>query len=364
MPPPRSANPDEPTDREGPADVREGVGGEPQPETESDAAEQPHDALFKAVFSEPANAKGELVSLLPGSIVDALDLDSIEPVPASFVDEALRQAHSDLLLRAPLRDAGEAFVYVLFEHRSTPDPLMPWRLLRYMVRIWERWLAARPQARRLPAILPIVLYHGARPWTAPRSLTELIDLAPDLVAAGKSWLPDFRLLIDDLAAIPEADLADRPLPPFGQGALLLLQAAPRAARDPGAFVEMIGREAHVFRRLTADPADRERLVRLLRYTLSVSEVSPHALARALEALAGRSVAEQVMTTAERLRIEGRAEGSRAIARQVLTARFGALPAQLEARLNAMDADAVAALTARALRAASLDESFGPPAEVP
>jgi hypothetical protein len=30
-----------------------------------------------------------------------------------------------------------AFLYVLFEHQSTNDPLMAFRLLRYLVRIWE-----------------------------------------------------------------------------------------------------------------------------------------------------------------------------------------------------------------------------------
>ena len=36
-------------------------------------------------------------------------------------------------------DGRAAFVYVLIEHQSSPDPMMPLRMLRYVMRIWERW---------------------------------------------------------------------------------------------------------------------------------------------------------------------------------------------------------------------------------
>ena len=58
-------------------------------------------------------------------------------MPGSFVDEDLSAVHSDLLYRVQL--AGRpAFVYVLLEHQSTVDTLMPLRLLGYLVRVLER----------------------------------------------------------------------------------------------------------------------------------------------------------------------------------------------------------------------------------
>jgi hypothetical protein len=65
-----------------------------------------------------------------------------------FVDATLQWRHSHPLFTVPL--AGrEALVYVLVEHQSSGDPLMPFRMLRYMVRIWDRYLTEHPGAARL-----------------------------------------------------------------------------------------------------------------------------------------------------------------------------------------------------------------------
>jgi hypothetical protein len=78
--------------------------------------------------------------VLPADLVDRLDLDRLARVSGSFVDTTLRWRHSDLLFTAPL-DGHDAFVYVLVEHQSNTDALMPFRMLRYMVRIWDRYVA-------------------------------------------------------------------------------------------------------------------------------------------------------------------------------------------------------------------------------
>ncbi|MEZ4468949.1 MAG: Rpn family recombination-promoting nuclease/putative transposase [bacterium] len=79
----------------------------------------------------------------------------------------------------PYRD--EAPVYLLFEHQSTPEPLMPFRLLRYMLRIWGAGTLPTPTPIG-SHLIPSVLYHGAEAWTAPLAFEELIDLPPDLEA--------------------------------------------------------------------------------------------------------------------------------------------------------------------------------------
>jgi hypothetical protein len=82
----------------------------------------PHDALFKAVFGQPEHARGELCSLAPSALVEALDWSTLTLRPGSFVDAALRHQHTDLLYSAMRRDGGETLVYFLFEHQSTPSP--------------------------------------------------------------------------------------------------------------------------------------------------------------------------------------------------------------------------------------------------
>lgn len=93
----------------------------------------PHDAVFRKVLGEPANAASQLRAVLAPDLVAQLDLDQLEQVPASFVDRNLSWRHSDLLFTVPF-NGRDAFIYVLIEHQSSTDRWMPFRMLHYMVR--------------------------------------------------------------------------------------------------------------------------------------------------------------------------------------------------------------------------------------
>ena len=101
---------------------------------------RPHDAFFKALLTQPGAAGVFLRERLPANVAALLSAD--EPVlePASFIDAALREHHSDLLFRVSTVTGTTAFVYVLVEHKSYPDPLVGFQLLRYLVAIWQRYL--------------------------------------------------------------------------------------------------------------------------------------------------------------------------------------------------------------------------------
>ncbi len=112
------------------------------------------------------------------------------------MDENLRSSQVDQLFEVQLCNGDTAFVYVLLEHKSTSDPGIALQLARYKNRIWEAYAAgelpvdgpAYPDTRvgrlrALPAIIPVVFYHGREPWTAPYSLAEMI---PDL-RLRESW---------------------------------------------------------------------------------------------------------------------------------------------------------------------------------
>src|ERR1051325_8633605 len=69
-----------------------------------------------------------------------LDFERLELIDRSFVLDDYRQREADLVVRVPYQtDAGsqDVIVYVLLEHQSTVDPWMPFRLLFYMLRIWD-----------------------------------------------------------------------------------------------------------------------------------------------------------------------------------------------------------------------------------
>lgn len=77
-------------------------------------ASDSHDSFFKQAFGQQDYARSFLLSTLPTDIAQCLNLSVLEPSPASFVDENLRQAHSDLLFRTQFADGSDAAVYLLF----------------------------------------------------------------------------------------------------------------------------------------------------------------------------------------------------------------------------------------------------------
>jgi predicted transposase YdaD len=323
----------------------------------------PHDAVFRRVLGEPTNAASQLQAVLPAGLTGRLDLNKLTRVPGSFVDAELRWRHSDLLFTAPL-EHQEAFIYILVEHQSSPDPLMAFRILRYLIRIWDRYLAEHPEATRLPAVIPLVVHHNRRPWTGPTDIRQLLDLDPDTAEAVGDCLPQLRFLLDDLARLDEPALRARPLTPPARMTLLLLKTAPG---NPSLAADL-RRWADDLRAVLDRPDGIEDFVALVTYIETVGEIPTDEL-HDLFAQLGSKAEEAYMTTAEMLRAEGRAEGEargraegeargRADALvQLLTHKFGPLPPAASERVRTASIDQLATWTTRAITADTLDEAL-------
>jgi predicted transposase YdaD len=262
----------------------------------------PHDAVFRQVFGVPANAASWLRAVLPPGLTARLDLGRLAPVPASFIDESLKWRHSDLLFTAPL-DGRDAFVYVLVEHQSSDDPLMAYRMLRYVTRIWDRYLREHPRARRLPAVTPLVVHHGHNRWASPVQVADLIDLDPVGKEALRAYLPRFEFLLDDLSGVDEDQLRERPLTPLALVTLMLMKSAPGNPRIVAGLRPWAGQ----LRAVLDQPGGGEAFIALLTYIELVSE-APTEHMRDLAASLGPDAEEAYVTTAEMLRAEGEARG--------------------------------------------------------
>ena len=115
----------------------------------------PHDRFFKEALSRREVARDFILHYLPGEIVALLNVDSLVISKDSFVDKDLGEHLSDILYNVDMKHEGSAYIYVLFEHKSYPDLLISFHLLRYIVRIWEQAIK-RGASRPLPPIIPIV----------------------------------------------------------------------------------------------------------------------------------------------------------------------------------------------------------------
>src|SRR5690606_12656817 len=117
-------------------------------------------------------------SVMPPRVVAHIDWDTpLEPMHASVVSAGSKQRHGDLFFKARLVCGRDAFVWVLFEHQSTVQRWMPLRMSGMVQHFLDDWHRRNPGSRYLPAVLPVVLYHGPRPWRAPTSLLALTDLS-------------------------------------------------------------------------------------------------------------------------------------------------------------------------------------------
>jgi predicted transposase YdaD len=324
---------------------------------------KPHDSIAKWLFSQPAYAASELGLLLPAGLVQALDGSSLTVEPGSFIDEELGSSHSDLLYSVEF--AGRpAFVYFLFEHQSSVSGLMALRLLRYMVRIWDRYLAQHPEVTALPPIVPVVLHHSASGWTQSTRFHDFIVPRLGELPELAKHVPDFEFLLDDISHQTNDVLLGRDQ----AAAVRAVLWAMRDARNARRLLDNLPYWSHVLAELLADAAGYEALVRLLRYILEVAEEATfdQVRRRVIETV-GVDAEKAMATIAEQLRQEGRQLGRRegeAKGRQeerrrvllkLLRVRFGEIPADALARVEAADAEQLDRWAERVVTAESLDE---------
>jgi predicted transposase YdaD len=343
----------------------------------------PHDRMFKAVFSQAALAAELLCDVLPSPLAGHVDFRTLQREPGDFVDHRLGARFSDLLFSARLAGA-EMRLCFLIEHRSGPEPHMPFRLQRYATDAGTDFLENHPRTRWVPVVIGVVLHHGKRPWRGPRYLREMYDLPRDLQAQTQGYVPDFAFLLDDLAVQSEASLRQRALSAAAMLALWLFM------------------HAHTGRGLIARlPAVSDLLVRVVeaqgielastfsRYIIEVGRTSIDEVMEAVESELDSRLKEPFMNAAEQLRREGwkkgreegirkgreegirkgreegiregREEGIRRGRRstllKLLALRFGPLPERVKRRVRRAGDDKLDEWTERVLAVRSLDEVF-------
>ena len=169
---------------------------------------KPHDSIFQATLSDRLRSQAVLRAHLEPWQAELLADEPPVPLDRSFVDEELRSSQSDKLFEVRLRDGQPGFVYALLEHKSYPDPGTALQVMDYKVRILKMYAQGRAgRLRALPTVIPLVFYHGAQRWTAPRSLAEMVATNDERLRALE---PPFGYYLRDLRKIPVEGLASDP----------------------------------------------------------------------------------------------------------------------------------------------------------
>jgi predicted transposase YdaD len=258
-----------------------------------------HDLLFKKTFSEPAQTASVLAALLPPELSASVDWASLRLEPGSFVEPGLHECLTDLLFRC--RWGGmNAHLYVLFEHQSTQEPLMPLRLLEYQTRIWRRDAKLNPAEPLIP-ILAVVLAQSNGSWKAPVWFSQ--HFALENLPAGK--LPeghiDFRYHLIDLTQFDYANLKFEPL------ATVVLRAM-KWVREPDTRLATWVRVEF----WSAIPTSDRNTV--FEYLLRQVQIDTQAIRSQIVEIESQELKFEAMTTYDRILeeglIQGREEGRR------------------------------------------------------
>jgi hypothetical protein len=225
-------------------------------------------------------------------------------------------------------------------------------------------------------VIPLVVYAGKRPWTAPRDLAAL--LAPTDDPALAALRPRFAYLLEDLTKRSPETLRVGVLGALGALTLATLRAAQRGG---------IRGAVHELAPLVAGLADvrdgPSALVAVIRYLLTVlpADEQPlvHDVVAALPDPEKEEAVKKVKTIADaireeaevRVRAEERADAearieaealrrARASVEKQLRLKFGALPAHATERLAQASADELDGIAERLLFAPSLDAALDAP----
>ena len=121
----------------------------------------PHDRLFKDAFGHKATMEDFLKHRLPKEILGAIDLGTLTIEKTDFVKSNLKKSLCDMLYSVRLRGSKDAYLYILLEAQSTPDPNIHTRLLEYELAITKMHL--KQGHKKLPGVLKFVVYTGKQP---------------------------------------------------------------------------------------------------------------------------------------------------------------------------------------------------------
>ena len=98
------------------------------------------DRSLRRLLQDPEYAKG-LLRISATDFVKFMDFSRLEPLSTNFIPQDLREREADILYRVPFQTADtetdEVIIHILIEHQSTVDELMGFRVLSYMVLIWD-----------------------------------------------------------------------------------------------------------------------------------------------------------------------------------------------------------------------------------
>jgi predicted transposase/invertase (TIGR01784 family) len=236
---------------------------------------------------------------------------------------------------------------------------MAFRLLRYIVRIWEQHRSQHPEEHPLPRIVPVVFYHGTKPWTAPRFLSEALESRTDLGVRP----PELEYVLLDLSHIPDAVLREG----LELGLMLAIDLF-RHIRDPD-FIEYFKRFLPLMAELQYQKTGLEYIETILRYVYYVRsgdewedvvdilrQSEPIIKETAMTTIAEYLIEKGLIQGLEQGETKGKLSEARSVLIELLEEQFGIVTSSLAERLARVQSyDVLVSLRRRRKSCRTLEE---------
>jgi predicted transposase/invertase (TIGR01784 family) len=255
----------------------------------------PHDAFFRLSLHIVSIAKDFFQANLPNHILQKIDLDTLEIQAGSFVDEALKATQTDILYRVNF-EKEKGYLYLLAEQQDKPQKMMAFRLLCYLFSIMKQHL---DQGNKdLPIVYAVVVYTGKRsPY--PYSM-DVFDLFEHKKLAKEILYQPFQLV--DLGQLSDAKLSKNRL------ASIMLRLLKNKDKPEILSLIIDMKSAGLFE-LAENLGLYNYLLGMIEYIIDQTETQQDAnkaVAVLSEALPNER--DNIMTIAERLKLQGHREG--------------------------------------------------------
>ncbi|CDE90468.1 uncharacterized protein BN638_00218 [Clostridium sp. CAG:389] len=144
--------------------------------------------------------KSDAIVLINKALNTQLEVQDIEKYNSSFINKVFQNREADIVYK--IKDRS---IFILIEHQTKVDYLMPYRILEYEVAIMQSAIdldKIKNKESKIPLVISIVLYTGNKKWNAKKYLEE----NQEKIEGIENGLGNYNLI--DINELTEKDLLE------------------------------------------------------------------------------------------------------------------------------------------------------------
>ncbi len=251
-----------------------------------------HDKFVRETFSNVEHVTAFFERFLPEEIRTQLDFTSLKISRESYIQKDLSEYLSDIVFEIRTLEEKPLDLVLLLEHKSSSYKYTLIQVGHYLFSHWTKCLEKR---KPLKPIIPVIYYQGKKKWKAP----SIKDLFAGVAAPLSDYLPVLNHIFIALNSLSDDDIMTLKISSLA--AALFAQKGRFDQTEP--LVEL----KRIFNLLSNSKVDRNFILMISVYIISVSKIQPPIIIEAMENMSSE-VKGEIMTTYEQLIEQGRIEG--------------------------------------------------------